>query len=93
MPITCGFFIISVASQVNFSNHAVKLVGFCRKSLVRSFMPLIPAWAKDLLLGRKTYEIFAAHWPCAEGGPEDCFAKTYNSITKYVATRKGLDLT
>lgn len=47
----------------------------------------------DLLLGRKTYEIFAAHWPYAEGGPDDFLAKTFNSITKYVATRKGLDLT
>lgn len=47
----------------------------------------------DLLLGRKTYEIFAAHWPYAEGGPDDSIAKTFNSITKYVATRKGLDLT
>ncbi|MGA6925595.1 MAG: dihydrofolate reductase family protein [Desulfosarcina sp.] len=47
----------------------------------------------DLLLGRKTYEIFAAHWPHAEGGPDDFIAKTFNSITKYVATRKGLELT
>lgn len=47
----------------------------------------------DLLLGRKTYEIFAAHWPYAEGGPDDFLAKAFNSITKYVATRKGLDLT
>jgi dihydrofolate reductase len=47
----------------------------------------------DLLLGRKTYEIFAAHWPYAEGGPDDPIAKTFNSVTKYVATRKGLDLT
>ena len=47
----------------------------------------------DLLLGRKTYEIFAAHWPYAEGGPDDSIASTFNSITKYVATRKGLDLT
>ena len=47
----------------------------------------------DLLLGRKTYEIFAAHWPYAEGGLDDPIAKTFNSVTKYVATRKGLDLT
>ena len=47
----------------------------------------------DLLLGRKTYEIFAAHWPYAEGGTDDFIATTFNSITKYVATRKGLDLT
>ncbi len=47
----------------------------------------------DLLLGRRTYEIFAAHWPYAEGGPYDDIAKTFNRITKYVATRRGLDLT
>lgn len=47
----------------------------------------------DLLLGRKTYEIFAAHWPYAEGGPDDFIARTFNSVNKYVATRQGLDLT
>lgn len=47
----------------------------------------------DLLLGRRTYDIFAAHWPYAEGGPYDHIATTFNRITKYVATRKGLDLT
>ena len=44
----------------------------------------------DLLLGRRTYDIFAAYWPYAEGGP---IAKTFNRVTKYVATRKGVDLT
>jgi dihydrofolate reductase len=47
----------------------------------------------DLLLGRRTYDIFAAHWPYAEGGPYDGIAKTFNRITKYVATRRGVDLT
>lgn len=47
----------------------------------------------DLLLGRKTYEIFAAHWPFMEGGPDDAIAKKFAAITKYVASRKGVDLT
>lgn len=47
----------------------------------------------DLLLGRKTYEIFAAHWPYAEDGPDDSIARAFNSINKYVTTRNGLDLT
>ncbi|MBL8531582.1 MAG: dihydrofolate reductase family protein, partial [Hyphomonadaceae bacterium] len=43
----------------------------------------------DLLLGRKTYEIFAAHWPYSENGPDAEIAKQFNGITKYVATRSG----
>jgi dihydrofolate reductase len=46
----------------------------------------------DLLLGRRTYDIFAAHWPYAEGGPYDDIARTFNRITKYVATRRGVEL-
>ncbi len=38
----------------------------------------------DLLLGRKTYEIFAAHWPFIEGDPT---ATMFNDCTKYVATK------
>ncbi len=38
----------------------------------------------DLVLGRKTYEIFAAHWPHA---PEEAGAKPLNDATKYVASR------
>src|SRR5690606_18242431 len=46
----------------------------------------------DLLLGRRTYDILSAHWPYAEGGPNDEIAKVFNRITKYVATRKGVEL-
>ena len=36
----------------------------------------------DLLLGRRTYDIFASHWPFTEEEP----AGLFNAITKYVAT-------
>ena len=45
-----------------------------------------------LLLGRKTYDIFAAHWPHAEGGPDDAIAKLFNTTTKYVATKSTAPL-
>jgi dihydrofolate reductase len=38
----------------------------------------------DLVLGRKTYDIFAAYWPHA---PEEAGAKPLNDATKYVASR------
>jgi dihydrofolate reductase len=47
----------------------------------------------DLLLGRRTYDIFAAYWPYVEGGDYDDIATAFNRVTKYVATRKGADLT
>lgn len=37
----------------------------------------------DLLLGRKTYEIFAAHWPNVSNDP---LADMLNNATKYVAS-------
>lgn len=40
----------------------------------------------DLLLGRKTYEIFAAHWPHANTS-EDPFAARINNAKKYVASK------
>lgn len=39
----------------------------------------------DLLLGRKTYDIFAAHWPHA--GADDPIGSLFDRVTKYVATR------
>jgi len=37
----------------------------------------------ELLLGRKTYEIFAAYWPDHDESP---IGKTFNATRKYVAT-------
>ena len=45
-----------------------------------------------LLLGRRTYDIFAAHWPHQEGGQDDGIAQLFNSIPKYVASRGTPDL-
>jgi dihydrofolate reductase len=38
----------------------------------------------DLVLGRKTYDIFAAYWPHAS---DDAGARPFNDATKYVASR------
>lgn len=45
----------------------------------------------ELLLGRKTYEIFAAHWPFQAA--DDSIANRFNAVRKYVATRSGTPLT
>lgn len=50
----------------------------------------------DLLLGRKTYDIFAAHWPRVPTDPsirgydegEAEMARRFNGVTKYVATHR-----
>jgi dihydrofolate reductase len=50
----------------------------------------------DLLLGRKTYDIFAAHWPYVESDPTKSdfdrlnadIAATFNRIVKHVATHR-----
>ena len=43
------------------------------------------AAADALVLGRKTYEIFASYWPNA--GEDNPFTERMNSIDKYVASR------
>ncbi len=55
----------------------------------------------DLLLGRTTYDIFAAHWPYFETDPAaknyDAggahIARTFNACTKFVATHRPDSLT
>ena len=39
----------------------------------------------DLLLGRRTYDIFAAHWP--HTGADDPIGALFGGVTKFVATR------
>lgn len=39
----------------------------------------------DLLLGRRTYDLWAGFWPQVKGGP---FAEGINAATKYVATHR-----
>ena len=44
----------------------------------------------DLLLGRKTYEIFAAYWPYYdEDAPYGSIATLFKNIRKYVVSRSG----
>jgi dihydrofolate reductase len=55
----------------------------------------------DLLLGRRTYDIFAAHWPHIDVDPSSStfdelnagIANTFNAATKYVATHRPESLT
>lgn len=42
--------------------------------------------AGALLLGRKTYDIFASYWPTV-GKDIECFGPFMNDITKYVASK------
>jgi dihydrofolate reductase len=44
----------------------------------------------DLVLGRRTYDIFAAYWPSA---PKEAGGKPLNDATKYVASRGTPSLT
>jgi dihydrofolate reductase len=39
----------------------------------------------DLLLGRRTYDLWASFWPKVKGGP---FADSLNAATKYIATHR-----
>lgn len=48
----------------------------------------------ELLLGRRTYDIFASHWPhVAPDAPSHALAEKFNGVVKHVATHRnsGLD--
>jgi dihydrofolate reductase len=46
-----------------------------------------------LVLGRRTYDIFAGYWPLhAEGDAEGVIGRKFNDIPKYVASRQSLEL-
>jgi dihydrofolate reductase len=56
---------------------------------IASFMTASMGSAGGLILGRKTYEGFAAAWP---GVPDDEGGREMNGLPKYVATRTLTDL-
>ena len=45
-----------------------------------------------LLLGRRTYDVFAAYWPHQEGSQDNEIATLFNRVPKYVASRGRPDL-
>ena len=57
---------------------------------VAAFMTETMGGDFDLLLGRRTYDIFAGFWPNA---PEDETSRPLNEATKYVASRGRPNLT
>ena len=69
----------------------------CRKSSSAPWFPWTASCRRpaghlrfDLLLGRKTYEIFAAYWPYYdESPPHGSIAKLFNEIKKYAVSRSG----
>jgi dihydrofolate reductase len=59
--------------SVNFWDDVID--GFMAEATSRPFA---------MVLGRRTYDIFAAYWPTA---PEEAGASVFNEATKYVASR------
>ncbi|MGW9112018.1 dihydrofolate reductase family protein [Microbacterium sp. NPDC055683] len=45
-----------------------------------------------LLLGRRTYDIFAGYWPHHTTGPAGPIGRKFDAVPKYVASRQARDL-
>lgn len=71
--------------RTNGFEHGGWLVPHADQDMGRAVDEWIAA-ADGFLLGRKTYEIFAAHWPRVTA-QDDPVAKALNSLPKYVASR------
>jgi dihydrofolate reductase len=56
----------------------------CWDKMMGKFMDEFMSKPFELLLGRKTYEIFAAHWPYIKDDPT---ADKFNATKKYVVSR------
>lgn len=56
--------------------------------MTENFVGKTMAGPFDLLLGRRTYEIFAAHWPYQD----DAIGEMFNRINKYVVATTPVDL-
>jgi dihydrofolate reductase len=66
-------------------DHGGWLVQFADENMMRMVVEWITR-ADGFLLGRKTYQIFAAYWPLVTD-PSDPVARALNALPKYVASR------
>jgi dihydrofolate reductase len=72
------------------------LAPFMDETITAAVTELLITTPCDLLLGRKTYDIFAAFWPFAGESADEldrAISKRFDAATKYVATHRPETLT